>query len=150
MKHFLVCFLVSLFLSSTYAQNITLNDLIKIRSLDQDDVKTFMKSKGFAYDGYTGKSDNYEYSLNFMSKNHKSVLIYQVRDSKKVSILFLTGENNYLNLKSIAKSNKYIKGGTFFTENLTCTEYKNRHYIISFCTSTEDIPNYRIQLEKIN
>ena len=149
MKHSVGCILALFFSISIYAQSVTLNDLIKISSLDQDEVRIFMQRKGFAYDGYTEKSEKSVFSLDFISVDKKSVIGYQVRENKNVSILFLTVEKNYLNLKETAKANGYIKGETFVTKYFTCTEYKNRYYIISFCTSNDDIPDYRIHLQKI-
>jgi hypothetical protein len=149
MKQFFVFLSVSLLSISINAQSITLNDLIKICTLDQDEVRLFMQKKGFAYDGFTEKSVKYVFSLNFISADAKSVVTYQVRENKNVSILFLTSEKTYLSIKTTAKSNNYVKGETFVVKDKTCTEYKNRYYVLSFCTSNADNPDYRIQLERV-
>lgn len=159
MKKYITLFLI-LFLAAfkSYAQYLSLDELINLRGKDADAVNTYLSSKGWAFsDASEETEDNYSnstwaYGKQLYTGRAKSFCKLMTADGYFNKFLYTTISRDYYNLiKNKIALYKMAKVSSTPKDGYLVTVYVGSNYIVETSLSTDQqtyIPTYSVVVYK--
>lgn len=155
MKKFIL-FLSLFVINSVFSQKVSLNELILLAKMNDDEFDTFCIKKG--YDIHLIENDDYSENITYIFKKNEMnfstnyISKFNYKTKNKIMVSYQTTSPNYISIKNEIKSNGFIFIENKLIDETYYLEYKKNNLelsLASFKTKNKDnieITQYEISL----